>query len=102
MEATFYNQEGYAVWTWTVNGDGVGRMNTVGSEPESSRGGVQSISRAFEVLEVLAEHGPLGLSRLSARTGLPLTTVHRLIGTLTALGYVRSGEAEGSTPWRLG
>ena len=68
-------------------------MNTTDSEPEP-RGGVQSISRAFEVLEVLAEHGPMGLSRLSVRTGLPLTTVHRLVGTLTSLGYVRSGEAK--------
>ncbi len=56
--------------------------------------GVQSISRAFEVLEALAEHGPMGLSRLSVRTGLPLTTVHRLVGTLTSLGYVRLGEAK--------
>jgi IclR family acetate operon transcriptional repressor len=68
-------------------------MNASGSEPES-RGGVQSISRAFEVLEALAEHGPMGLSRLSVRTGLPLTTVHRLIGALTSLGYVRLGEAK--------
>jgi IclR family acetate operon transcriptional repressor len=55
---------------------------------------VQSISRAFEVLEALAEHGPMGLSRLAERTGLPLTTVHRLVGTLTSLGYVRPGEGK--------
>ena len=55
---------------------------------------MQSISQAFEVLDVLAEHGPMGLSRLSVRTGLPPTSVHRLIGTLTSLGYVRSREAK--------
>ena len=35
---------------------------------------MQSISRAFEVLEMLAEHGPLSLSRLAAAAGLPLST----------------------------
>ena len=70
-----------------------GRERSTVRRPDT-RGGVQSISRAFDVLEALAEHGPLGLSRLSARTGLPLTTVHRLVGTLAALGYVRSGEGK--------
>ena len=70
-----------------------GRERSTVREPDP-RGGVQSISRAFEVLEALAEHGPMGLSRLSVHTGLPLTTVHRLIGALTALGYVRSGEGK--------
>jgi IclR family acetate operon transcriptional repressor len=68
-------------------------MNAAGDAPEP-RAGVQSISRAFNVLEALAEHGPMGLSRLSMHTGLPLTTVHRLIGTLTTLGYVRPGAAK--------
>ena len=56
-----------------------------------SRGAVQSVSRAFEVLETLAEHGPLTLSRLATESGLPLSTVHRLVGSLGALGYVRVG-----------
>ncbi len=51
--------------------------------------GVQSIGRAFHVLETLAEHGPMSLSRLAAEAGLPLTTVHRLVGTLVGLGYLR-------------
>jgi len=52
-------------------------------------GGVQSIVRAFDVLETLAEHGPMTLSALASSSGLPLTTVHRLVGTLGSLGYVR-------------
>lgn len=52
-------------------------------------GGVQSVRRAFELLETLAAHGPMGLSQLAAESGLPLTTIHRLIGTLVGLGYVR-------------
>jgi IclR family transcriptional regulator, acetate operon repressor len=52
------------------------------------RSGVQSVSRAFDVLEALAEDGPMGLSQLAVAIDLPLTTVHRLIGSLTTLGYV--------------
>ena len=52
------------------------------------RSGVQSVSRAFDVLEALAEDGPMSLSQLAVAIDLPLTTVHRLIGSLTTLGYV--------------
>ncbi len=57
-------------------------------------GGVQSVRRTFALLEVLAEHGPMTLSRLAAESRLPLTTIHRLIGTLVGLGYVREESAK--------
>ncbi|MCK2219871.1 IclR family transcriptional regulator [Actinomadura sp. ATCC 31491] len=51
---------------------------------------VQSVERALDVLEALAEHGgEAGLSELAARTGLPYGTIHRLLQTLLARGYVR-------------
>ena len=50
---------------------------------------VQSIARAFEILEVVAEHAPVTLSSLAQETDLPLSTLHRLVGTLVSLGYVR-------------
>ncbi|MGH3347735.1 MAG: IclR family transcriptional regulator [Nocardioides sp.] len=49
-----------------------------------------SIGRAFEIVEVLAEHAPMSLSALARQAGLPLSTVHRLVGTLVSLGYVRA------------
>ena len=53
-------------------------------------GGVQSIARAFAVLELIAAHGgAMGLSRLAADSGLPLPTLHRLARTLVDLGYLR-------------
>src|SRR5690242_20046417 len=53
-------------------------------------GGVQSIERAFDLLEMLADgDGALGLSELAAVSGLPLPTVHRLMRTLVNRGYVR-------------
>jgi IclR family transcriptional regulator, acetate operon repressor len=66
----------------------VERGSAVDREP---RGVVQSVSRAFDVLETLAAHGPLSLSRLATESGLPLSTVHRLVGSLGELGYVRVG-----------
>ncbi|WP_157246695.1 IclR family transcriptional regulator [Nonomuraea typhae] len=69
--------------------------------------GVQSLERAFALLELMAEAGgEIQLSRLSAQSGLPLPTIHRLIKTLTATGYVRQlpsrGYALGPKLIRLG
>ena len=51
---------------------------------------VQSVERALDVLEALAEHGgEAGLSEIAVRTGLPFGTIHRLLQTLLARGYVR-------------
>ncbi|WP_433254209.1 IclR family transcriptional regulator [Streptosporangium sp. CA-135522] len=52
--------------------------------------GVQSVERALDVLEALAEQGgEAGLSEIAAMTGLPYGTIHRLLRTLLARGYVR-------------
>ncbi|MBP2702712.1 IclR family transcriptional regulator [Microbispora sp. RL4-1S] len=51
---------------------------------------VQSVDRALDVLEALSERGgQAGLSEIAARTGLPYGTIHRLLQTLLARGYVR-------------
>jgi IclR family acetate operon transcriptional repressor len=53
-------------------------------------GGVQSLERAFDLLERMADAGgEVGLSELSAASGLPLPTIHRLVRTLVDCGYVR-------------
>jgi IclR family acetate operon transcriptional repressor len=54
------------------------------------RDGVQSVDRAFELLEVLADAGgELALSEIAAGSALPLPTIHRLVRTLVNRGYVR-------------
>ncbi|MCP2257346.1 transcriptional regulator, IclR family [Streptoalloteichus tenebrarius] len=59
-----------------------------------SSGGVQSLERAFHLLERLADAGgEAGLSELAAASGLPLPTIHRLVRTLVTLGYVRQGSS---------
>lgn len=53
-------------------------------------GGVQSLERAFDLLERMADAGgEVGLSELAGSSGLPLPTIHRLMRTLVACGYVR-------------
>jgi IclR family acetate operon transcriptional repressor len=53
-------------------------------------GGVQSLERAFGLLELIAGNGgSMSLSRLSAASGLPPPTLHRLARTLVDLGYLR-------------
>ncbi|UED87134.1 IclR family transcriptional regulator [Streptomyces profundus] len=56
----------------------------------SASGGVQSLERAFGLLEQMADAGGVtGLSELASSSGLPLPTIHRLMRTLVACGYVR-------------
>ena len=60
---------------------------------------VQSVIRAFSVLEVLSR-GPAGVSDISNRTDLPKSTVSRLLATLETIGAVdRSPEG---THYRIG
>jgi IclR family acetate operon transcriptional repressor len=64
------------------------------------RSGVQSVERAFELLEIMADAGGImGLSQLAAHSALPVPTIHRLIRTLLDLGYVRQ---EPSREYALG
>lgn len=51
---------------------------------------MQSLDRAFELLERLADAGgSSSLSELAAASALPLATIHRLLASLVAQGYVR-------------
>ncbi len=60
---------------------------------EPAFGGVQVIERALSLLEHLALIGTwVGVSELSQATGQPVGTVHRLLMTLLARGYVARDE----------
>lgn len=62
-------------------------MTQTTAKPSS---GVQSVERAFELLEVIARAGgEAALSELAHDTPLPLPTIHRLLRTLVGIGYVR-------------
>jgi IclR family acetate operon transcriptional repressor len=75
-------------------------MATDGSAEPRANGGVQSLSRAFAILEAMADAGgEIGLSQLATNAQLPPATIHRLVRTLVSLGYVRQ---EPSRQYSLG
>jgi DNA-binding IclR family transcriptional regulator len=66
------------------------------SERAGRRGGIQSIDRAARILKALAS-GPrrLGVSELAQRLGLAAPTVHGLLQTLQAHGFVEQDRDSG-------
>ena len=54
---------------------------------------VQSAERIFQVLEMLADNGEMGLMEISAALGLHKSTVHRLLMSLIYMGYAKQDEA---------
>jgi IclR family transcriptional regulator, acetate operon repressor len=70
-------------------------------KPQRAGDGVQSVERALELLEALAETGEAkGVSELARATGLPVATIHRLLATMVSRGYVR--QDSGSHKYTLG
>ena len=62
-------------------------------ETEQRTGGVQSVERALEILELLSRSGrELGVGGIGEATDLAVGTVHMLLATLTARGHVRRDE----------
>jgi len=62
---------------------------------------VQSLSRALRLMNVLAKHDQgLGLSELAQTVGLPISTTHRLLGTLQSEHFVRNETERGV--WLIG
>lgn len=79
----------------------------VASVQKPVRAGVQSVERAFGLLELIADAGGRAtLSELSERADLPMPTIHRLLRTLVNLGCARQmddrGYALGPVLMRLG
>lgn len=64
-------------------------------------GQVQSVRKAMDLLACLAQaNGPLPLSELSARTGIPKATVHGLLASMRPSAVVEQSEEDGR--YRLG
>ncbi|WP_137120615.1 IclR family transcriptional regulator [Segeticoccus rhizosphaerae] len=67
----------------------VPRGKVQGVRPGTS-GRIQSVERAFAVLEAMVDAGgAISLTDLSDAVRLPLPTIHRLLRTFVELGYVR-------------
>lgn len=68
---------------------------------EPTRGGVQSIGRAFAIIEEIAHNRDgIGLAELGKRVGLHNSTTFHLVKTLVSLGYVR--QLKDSKRYRIG
>ena len=68
---------------------------------ERQRGGVQSLGRAFSILEEVARHREgIGLAELSKLVGLHNSTTFNLAKTLVTLGYMR--QERDSKRYRVG
>jgi IclR family transcriptional regulator, KDG regulon repressor len=68
---------------------------------DRQRVGVQSLGRAFAILEEVARHREgIGLADLSKRVGLHNSTTFHLVKTLVSLGYVR--QEKESKRYRVG
>lgn len=70
-------------------------------EPPKERAGIQSIERAFAILEEVARHRDgIGLGDLSKRVGLHSSTTFHLVRTMVQLGYVN--QPKDSKKYRVG
>jgi len=68
---------------------------------ERTRGGVQSLGRAFAILEEVARHREgIGLAELSKLVGLHNSTTFHLAKTMVSLGYMR--QERDSKRYRVG
>ena len=76
-------------FTQTIEWFSVSGMADTETASTRADGGVRSIARAVEVLELFdVEHPTRTLRELVASTGLPKTTVVRLLSTLDSLGLI--------------
>jgi IclR family KDG regulon transcriptional repressor len=64
------------------------------AEEAGGRGGLRTLDRALDILEMLCEsNGGLSLAEVSQRSGLPKSTVHRLLAGLIARRLVAQDTA---------
>lgn len=66
-------------------------------------GGVQSVSRALDILEIIDnDGGETTITDIAAQSGLPLPTIHRLLRTLVVRGYAhQTPQRRYALGWRL-
>src|SRR5262249_23327554 len=77
------------------------RITAIRSGGRDQRVGVQSLARAFTIMEEIARNRDgIGLAELSKRVGLHNSTTFHLVKTMVSLGYVR--QMKDSKRYRIG
>jgi DNA-binding IclR family transcriptional regulator len=56
---------------------------------DTTKNPIQVAEKLFQVIETLAENGPMGIMELSTALGFHKSTTHRLVTSLLCMGYVR-------------
>lgn len=78
--------------------------NTTGGlstpDGDADRGTVQSVDRAITILELLAQHGTLGVTALAGHLGVHKSTASRLVAALERRGLVEQEQDRGG--YRIG
>ncbi|MEZ2389403.1 IclR family transcriptional regulator [bacterium RCC_150] len=64
-------------------------------DAEGPGGGVQSVDRALQILEILARKGDAGVSEIAEEMGVHKSTVFRLMGSLLGRDIVRQNSERG-------
>lgn len=76
--------------TYAHYGMGMSHSAEAPSPPHARRRGVQSVDRAFQILEVMAVRGGVvTLTDIAAEANLPAATAHRLLRTMIDAGFVK-------------
>lgn len=70
----------------------IAELEVTMAEEKETKNPVQSAERIFQVLEMLADNGEMGLMELSTVLGLHKSTVHRLLMSLIYMGYAKQNE----------
>ena len=78
-----------------------GRAGAPAARPDKERGGIQSLARAFAILETVARNRDgISLVELAKSVGLHNSTTFHLIKTMTQLGYL--AQMRDSKRYRIG
>ena len=64
-------------------------------DADAQGGGVQSVDRALQILEILAREGDAGVSEIAEEMGVHKSTVSRLVGSLVNRDLVRQNSERG-------
>lgn len=59
---------------------------------EEAKNPIQVAEKLFQVIELLAENGPMGIIEMSNSLGYHKSTIHRLVTSLQYMGYIRQDE----------
>lgn len=67
----------------------------IDKDADAQGGGVQSVDRALQILEILARQGDAGVSEIAEEMGVHKSTVSRLVGSLVGRDLVRQNNERG-------